>query len=297
MAVLSGSLESSSFACSPEILLLNALWISFFASSSTSFPSGAFVTKSMSATVVNSFIIRLPPLSPSTNAVTTFFPHKSTIVCGTDVPFMAIAFLKPCFNRFKTSALPSTTMTSSLSSIAGPAGSLSLPYSTISITLTEAETSSANSWESGIVFSIIFFSSSFALSITMLLLLTLTSSIFVTSSFALHGPILCIISKAAPTMLVSALSNEEGIIMVPLVLPVLVSVLTSILPILPDFCISLSSKSAPSSPSVWPKIAQITSGLSTTPSISILASTIYLDDTWLILPILICLQPQSQLTP
>src|SRR3989344_284160 len=233
--VLSGSLESSSFACSPEILLLNALCISFLVISSTSLPSGAFVTKSMSAIGVSSLIIKLPPLSPSTKTVTTFFEQSSIIDSGTEVPFIAIAFLKPCFSKFKTSALPSTTSISSLSLIAGPAGSLSLPYSTISITLTDEVTSSANSWESGMVFSIIFLSNSFALSITMLLLLILTSSMFVTSIFALHGPILWIISKAAPTIEVSALSKEDGIMIVPFVFPVLVSVLTSILPILPDF--------------------------------------------------------------
>src|SRR3989344_9468305 len=269
--VLSGSLESSSFACSPEILLLNALCISFFVISSTSFPSEAFVTKSISATDVNSFIIKLPPLSPSTKTVTTFFWHNSMIVSGTEVPLIAIAFLKPCFNKFNTSALPSTTIISSLSLIAGPAGSLSFPYSTISIILTDAVTSSAISCESGIVCSIIFLSNSFALSITMLLLLILISSIFSMSILALHGPILCIISNAAPTIDVSALSKEDGIMIEPFVFPVLVSVLTSILPILPDFCNSLSSRSAPKSPSVWPKIAPITSGLSTTPSISIFA--------------------------
>ncbi len=92
-----------------------------------------------------------------------------------------------------------------------------------------------------------------------------------TAIFAVQGPILWIISKAAAIIEVSALSKLEGIRMVPLVFPVLVSALTSILPIFPLLCNSLNSKSDPNSPSVWPKIAPITSGLSTTPSISIVA--------------------------
>ena len=47
-----------------------------------------------------------------------------------------------------------------------------------------------------------------ALSITKLLLLVRTSSIDLTSTLALHGPILWIISNAAATMAVSVLSNE-----------------------------------------------------------------------------------------
>ncbi len=106
------------------------------------------------------------------------------------------------------------------------------------------------------------------------------------SIFALQGPILWIISRAAAIIAVSALSSEEGISIDPLVFPVLVSVLTSILPILPDFCSSLNSRSAPSSPSVYPKIAPMTSGLSTTPSISIVACTMYFAATGLILPMI-----------
>jgi hypothetical protein len=49
----------------------------------------------------------------------------------------------------------------------------------------------------------------------------------------------------------------------------------SILPMRPVFCSSLKSSSGPKSPSVWPKTAPITSGFSTTPSISNLACTTY----------------------
>ena len=230
--------------------------------------------------------MRSPPLSPSTQTVTSFFLQSSTIVGGTDVPLIAIAFFIPCFRRLSTSALPSTMIISSLSSIAGPAGSLSFPYSCISITLTEYATSSASSCESGIVVSISCFRSSFALSTTKVLLEILISSMFFTFIFALHGPILWMISIAAATIAVSALSREDGMIISPLVLPDLVSVLTSILPILPDLWSSLSSSSVPRRPSVCPKIAPITSGLSTTPSISISACTIYFAATGLIFPIL-----------
>jgi len=76
---------------------------------------------------------------------------------------------------------------------------------------------------------------------------------------------------AAAIIAVSALSNELGIIISPFVFPFFVSVFTSIRPILPDFCNSRNSRSSPKSPSVCPNIAPITSGLSTTPSIWIVA--------------------------
>ncbi len=117
----------SCLACSMLTLLRRALWISFFASSSTSLPSGARATKSTSATFINSLRIRLPPLSPSRKTMTSFSRVRSMTVCGTLVPFMATTFLKPCLRRLRTSALPSTMMTSSLSSMPGPAGSLSGP--------------------------------------------------------------------------------------------------------------------------------------------------------------------------
>ena len=50
---------------------------------------------------------------------------------------VAIAFLNPCFNKFNTSARPSTISISSLSSMFGPAGNLSFPYSRTSMTRTE----------------------------------------------------------------------------------------------------------------------------------------------------------------
>ncbi len=160
-------------------------------------------------------------------------------------------------------------MISSLSSIAGPAGSLSLPYSLISMTRTDCATSSANSCESGSIVSVRVLNRSFARSITKLRLETRTSSILVTSIFALHGPMRWITSSAAATMQVSALSSELGMVISPLVLPRFVLMLTSMRPIRPERWSSRNSKSEPNNPSVCPNTAPITSGLSTTPSICI----------------------------
>ena len=109
----------------------------------------------------------------------------------------------------------------------------------------------------------------FALSITIFLFEILTSSIDFAFILALQGPILSIVSKAAAIIAVSVLSKEEGIIISPLAFPAVVFKFTSILPIFPFLCNSLNSNSEPKSPSVWPKIAPITSGLSTVPSTEI----------------------------
>ena len=61
----------------------------------------------------------------------------------------------------------------------------------------------------------------------------------------------------------------------PLVMSCLLVRSISILPILPDFCSSRKSSSGPKSPSVCPKTAPMTSGFSTTPSISNLARISY----------------------
>src|SRR3989344_3571728 len=122
-------------------------------------------------------MMRSPPRSPSTNTVTVFRLASSTMVCGTEVPLIAMAFLKSCFSRLRTSALPSTMMISSESSIIGPAASRSLPYSRISLTRTEYATSSANSWESGMMSSTMVLSSSLARSTTKRRLEIRTSSI------------------------------------------------------------------------------------------------------------------------
>ncbi len=113
--------------------------------------------------------------------------------------------------------------------------------------------------------------SSFALSITYFLLLILTSSIFSTLILAKQGPTLSIVSIQAAIKDVSELSKDDGIVIIPVVLPLCVFMSTSILPILPVFCNSLNSISGPSKPSVCPKTAPITSGFSMVPSASNLA--------------------------
>jgi hypothetical protein len=74
---------------------------------------------------------------------------------------------------------------------------------------------------------------------------------------------------------VETLSRLVGIVIVPVVLSFLECSSISILPILPDFCNSLKSNSGPKRPSVCPKTAPITSGFSTTPSISNFACITY----------------------
>ncbi len=106
----------------------------------------------------------------------------------------------------------------------------------------------------------------FALSRMYSLLELLTSSMLLISNFASHGPTLSIVSIAAAMIVVSDLSIDVGISTVPVVLDSLTVIFASILPIFPFFCSSRSSSSSPNSPSVWPKIAPMTSGFSTTPS-------------------------------
>ncbi len=277
--------DNSNFACSTVIRERSALWISFFASSSTSLPSGARVTKSISATLNKSRKMRFPPRSPSTKTTVSLRCESSITVCGTDVPFIAMTFLNPYLSKLTTSARPSTMMSSSASSMPGPAGSRSFPYSQTSMTRIACETSSASSVLSGITVSTMLRRSCFARSMTCVLLLMRTSSIVCTRTFALQGPILWMTSSAAATIAVSALSSELGMMICPMLFPPLTSMLTSILPIRPERCSSRSSSSSPRSPSVCPKIAPMTSGRSTTPSISMLLLTIYLDDTGLIFPI------------
>jgi len=263
------------------------LCISFLVISSTSLPSGAFVTKSTSTCALSSLMMMSPPLSPSTKRVTVFALHTSRMVGTMTVPFMPMTFLKPFLSRFKTSARPSTMMTSSLSSMVGPAGHRSLPYSVISMTRMACDTSSVSSWLSGKTLSVKVFKSSFARSMTKVLLLMRTSSIFSTLTFALQGPMRCIVSSAAAMMAVSALSKELGIMIFPVAFPARGSSRTSMRAILPDRCSSRSSRSSPRSPSVCPNMAPITSGRSTSPSMVMLALMMYFDDTGLIFPMVI----------
>ena len=72
-------------------------------------------------------MFRIPPLSPSTNTIELFFFVSSIRDTGTELPSIEITFLKPFLRSVNTSALPSTMMISSASSIAGPHGRRSLP--------------------------------------------------------------------------------------------------------------------------------------------------------------------------
>lgn len=83
------------------------------------------------------------------------------------------------------------------------------------------------------------------------------------------------LSMLAAIKAVETLSRLVGMVIVPVVLSFLDCNSISILPMRPVFCNSLKSSSDPKSPSVWPKTAPITSGFSTTPSISNLACVTY----------------------
>jgi hypothetical protein len=116
---------------------------------------------------------------------------------------------------------------------------------------------------------------SLALSIITFLRASLTSSIFSSVTFEAHGPTLFMLSMLEAIRAVDTLSRLVGIVISPVVLSFLECNSISILPILPDFCSSLRSSSGPNSPSVCPKTAPITSGFSTTPSISNFARITY----------------------
>ena len=74
--------------------------------------------------------------------------------------------------------------------------------------------------------------------------------ISITSNFDAAGPILSIVSKAAPIIALSTFSKEDGISITPLTFPLLASKLTSICPILPERCNFLKSKASGINPSV-----------------------------------------------
>ena len=137
------------------------------------------------------------------------------MVSGTEVPSTAMAFFIPCLRRFKTSALPSTTMIESEKGTCGPAGNFSGPYSMSSFALTAFLTSSVSSWLSGISSSMSVSSISLALSMMYFLFVALTSSILITLTLASHGPTLSIVSRAAAKIAVSTLSRLEGTVIVP----------------------------------------------------------------------------------
>jgi hypothetical protein len=101
------------------------------------------------------------------------------------------------------------------------------------------------------------------------------SSILSRVTLAEHGPTRLMLSTLAAMSAVETRSRLVGMVMAPVVRSFLECRSISILPMRPVFWSSRRSSSGPKSPSVWPKTAPITSGFSTTPSISNLACTTY----------------------
>ncbi len=116
---------------------------------------------------------------------------------------------------------------------------------------------------------------SFARSMIILRLASRMSSILSRVTFAEHGPTRFMLSMLAAISAVLTRSRLVGMVMLPLVWSFFEWSSISILPMRPVFCSSLRSSSGPKSPSVCPKTAPITSGFSTTPSISNLACITY----------------------
>jgi hypothetical protein len=102
-----------------------------------------------------------------------------------------------------------------------------------------------------------------------------TSSILSRVTFAEQGPTRFMLSMLAAISAVLTRSRLVGIVMVPNVWSFLECRSISILPMRPVFWSSLRSSSGPNKPSVCPKTAPITSGFSTTPSMSNLACITY----------------------
>lgn len=101
------------------------------------------------------------------------------------------------------------------------------------------------------------------------------SSILSRLTFAEQGPTRFMLSTLAAISAVETRSRLVGMVIEPVVRSFLECRSISILPMRPVFWSSRRSSSGPKSPSVWPKTAPITSGFSTTPSISNLACTTY----------------------
>ncbi len=101
------------------------------------------------------------------------------------------------------------------------------------------------------------------------------SSILSNVTLAEQGPTRFMLSTLAAMRAVETRSRLVGMVMFPVVRSFLECRSISILPMRPVFWSSRKSSSGPKSPSVCPKTAPITSGFSTTPSISNLACTTY----------------------
>ena len=101
------------------------------------------------------------------------------------------------------------------------------------------------------------------------------SSTLSSKTLALQGPTRFMLSMLAAIRAVLTRSRLVGMVMVPVVLSFLLCRSISIRPMRPVFWSSLRSSSGPNKPSVCPKTAPITSGFSTTPSMSNLACITY----------------------
>ena len=122
---------------------------------------------------------------------------------------------------------------------------------------------------------------SFARSIMIFLRASRISSIRSIPTFAEQGPTRLMLSILAAIRAVETRSRLVGIVIKPVVLSFFECKSISILPMRPVFWSSLRSSSGPKSPSVWPKTAPITSGFSTTPSMSNLAwITYFIVNVW-----------------
>lgn len=101
------------------------------------------------------------------------------------------------------------------------------------------------------------------------------SSILSRLTLAEHGPTRFMLSTLAAMRAVETRSRLVGMVIEPEVRSFLECRSISIRPIRPVFWSSRRSSSGPKRPSVCPKTAPMTSGFSTTPSISNLACTTY----------------------
>ena len=101
------------------------------------------------------------------------------------------------------------------------------------------------------------------------------SSILSRDTLAEQGPTRFMLSMLAAIRAVDTRSRLVGIVIVPVVRSFFECKSISIRPMRPVFWSSLRSSSGPKSPSVCPKTAPMTSGFSTTPSISNLACITY----------------------
>ncbi len=116
---------------------------------------------------------------------------------------------------------------------------------------------------------------SLARSIMIFLRASRMSSILSRNTFAPQGPTRFMLSTLAAMRAVDTRSRLVGMVIVPVVRSFFECRSISILPMRPVFWSSLRSSSGPNKPSVCPKTAPMTSGFSTTPSISNLACITY----------------------